>query len=264
MSETNGSDRNVYVKTHPGAPTGFFECEAAGLQWLKEAESSGGATVADVLEVSRTSLKLQRFEPSKPSTAKAREFGAKLAHSHGAGAAGWGAAPDTWPHKKGFFGPLDDPREMALVAEDTFGEFWVKHRVEPCLRQLKNVYTNREFAAFDRVIERLLDGEFNTDDAPARLHGDLWWGNIIWTNDEAVLIDPAAHGGSREEDLAMLTLFGNSSVTNEIIAGYESVHPLPGRAEREGIHQLYGVLMHAVLFGGGYAQQAYSLARRYL
>ena len=84
----------------------------------------------------------------------------------------------------------------------------------------------------------------------------------MWDADGAILIDPAAHGGHREEDLAMLGMFGVPHY-DDILAGYESVHPLPGRAERAPLHRLYGVLMHAVLFGGGYAGQALDIAKRY-
>ena len=73
---------------------------------------------------------------------------------------------------------------------------------------------------------------------------------------------PAAHGGHREEDLAMLGMFGTRHL-DDIIAGYESVHPLPDREERAPLHRLYGVLMHAVLFGGGYGPRAATAARRY-
>ncbi len=88
--------------------------------------------------------------------------------------------------------------------------------------------TDRELT--ERVIDALpqLLGRA-ADDKPARVHGDLWSGNVMWTDDsgtcEAVLIDPAAHGGHREEDLAMLHLFGMTYLT-EILEGYQSVHPL--------------------------------------
>ena len=89
---------------------------------------------------------------------------------------------------------------------------------------------------------------------PARLHGDLWSGNVVWTADGAVLIDPAAHGGHRLTDLAMLELFGAPHLA-EIRAGYAAVHPLPAPGAWDdlvALHQVYPLGMHAVLFGGGY------------
>jgi fructosamine-3-kinase len=107
--------------------------------------------------------------------------------------------------------------------------------------------------AVDAVAARCRAGDFDDDDAPARLHGDLWGGNVMWTPDGAVLIDPAAHGGHRENDLAMLALFGCPHYA-DIIAGYQSVHPLqPDWRARIGLHQLFALLAHVVLFGGGHA-----------
>ena len=98
-------------------------------------------------------------------------------------------------------------------------------------------------------------GEFDDDDGPVRLHGDLWSGNLLWTPDGVVLIDPAAHGGHRETDLAILALFGCPHL-HAVIDGYRSVHPLrEGWPDRTPLHQLYPLLAHVVLFGGGYARQ---------
>jgi fructosamine-3-kinase len=76
--------------------------------------------------------------------------------------------------------------------------------------------------------ERIAAGDFDDGSAPARLHGDLWTGNVLWSDAGVVLIDPAAHGGHRETDLAMLALFG-CPFLEQILAGYESATPLtPG------------------------------------
>ena len=62
---------------------------------------------------------------------------------------------------------------------------------------------------FERVCSRLEAGEYDDlSDEPCRIHGDLWSGNVVWARDGVHLIDPAAHGGHRETDLAMLGLFG--------------------------------------------------------
>lgn len=113
------------------------------------------------------------------------------------------------------------------------------------------------------MADRLAGGEFDDDDPPARLHGDLWAGNVLWTAKGATLIDPAAHGGHRETDLAMLALFGAPHL-ERIIAAYREAHPLAdGWPTRVALHQLHPVMLHAVLFGGGYAAQALTIARRY-
>jgi fructosamine-3-kinase len=101
-------------------------------------------------------------------------------------------------------------------------------------------------------------------EAPARIHGDLWSGNLIWAADGQVwVIDAAAaHGGHRETDLAMLALFGTPHL-EAILDGYQEVAPLaPGWRQRVGLHQLHPLLVHATLFGGSYGQRAAAIAER--
>ena len=113
-------------------------------------------------------------------------------------------------------------------------------------------------------MSRLADGRLSVPDAePARLHGDLWSGNILWSADGAVLIDPAAHGGHRETDLAMLDLFGLPHLAR-VLAAYDETWPLDdGWRQRVPLRQLHPLLVHAALFGGGYGAQAVAAARRY-
>ena len=98
---------------------------------------------------------------------------------------------------------------------------------------------------------------------PARLHGDLWSGNVLAGRDgRPRVVDPAAYGGHREVDLAMLRLFGSPGP--RFLAAYEEVAPLaPGHEERVALYQLFPLLVHAVLFGGGYGSSVESAARRY-
>ncbi|AEE45901.1 fructosamine kinase family protein [Cellulomonas fimi] len=251
----------VFRKARAGAPAGFFACEAAGLAWLRDA---GGVPVVDVLDVHDSALTLVRLEPVAASREVARTFGRRLAVTHDAGADAFGAPPPGWG-RDGFFGPLDQPLPMPAGAFGAWGEFHATCRVAPVTRLLVDggVVDGGVAAALDRLAARLASGVFDDDDVPARLHGDLWSGNVVWTAAGATLVDPAAHGGHRETDLAMLALFGLPFL-DDVLAAYGEVHPLrPGVGRRAGLHQVYPVAVHALLFGGAYVDRLAELARRW-
>jgi fructosamine-3-kinase len=247
-----------FVKRHPGAPTGFFAWEAAGLQWLSSVD--GGVLCAQVVSFGADSLTLQRLDSVTPSPEAARVFGTRLAITHNAGAAAFGSGPDGW-EGPGFFGPLSQPLPMSLRRHRCWGDFYADERLVPMAELAAARLDASTRAAIDSVVARCRAGEFDDDDQPARLHGDLWSGNVMWTPDGVVLIDPAAHAGHRETDLAMLALFGCPH-HEAILEGYQQVRSLkPGWRNRIGLHQLFPLLAHVVLFGGGYAGRTYAAAR---
>ena len=260
MSQPEGPA--VFRKEGRDVPSGYFAWEAAGLRWLAAAEQDGGAAVVPVLEVGDHHLDLGRLASVAPTADAARAFGARLARTHAAGAEAYGAGPPGW-EGDGYFGPLEQPLPLALGSWRTWGAFYGEARVAPLVRSARDagLYDGHAARAFDRLVERLDAGTFDTDDRPARLHGDLWSGNVMWTAEGATLIDPAAHGGHRETDLALLALFGAPHL-DEVRRGYEEVQPLAdGWQERVGLHQLHCLLVHALVFGGGYAGQALAAAR---
>ncbi|SEH56609.1 Fructosamine-3-kinase [Mycolicibacterium rutilum] len=247
-----------FVKRNASAPAGFFTCEAAGLQWLSGAD--GGVPCARVLAYDDTSLTLERLQNIPPRRAAAREFGVRLAHTHDAGAERFGSPPPGWTGV-GFFGPLQQPLPMSLTGHDRWGRFYARERLRPMAARAAPLLAPDVRAMVDSVAARCEAGDFDDDDSPARLHGDLWSGNVMWTPTGVVLIDPAAHGGHRETDLAMLALFGCPHL-EAVLDGYASVRPLrPGWRDRVALHQLYPLLAHVALFGSGFAKQAADAAR---
>jgi len=247
-----------FVKRDPRAPDGFFACEAAGLQWLSAVD--GGVPCARVIAVDRRALTLERLTSCAPSPPAARDFGLRLARTHAAGADGFGAPPTGWSGP-GFFGPLQQPLPMAYACDESWGSFYAVHRLAPMAARAAPYLDTTTRDAVAAVEARCTAGDFDgNDEVPCRLHGDLWSGNVMWTPDGVVLIDPAAHGGHRETDLAMLALFGCPHL-NAVIDGYQESHPLRADwRERVGLHQLFPLLAHVALFGAGYVGQTRAAA----
>ncbi|MET0698819.1 MAG: fructosamine kinase family protein [Mycobacterium sp.] len=247
----------TFVKRNATAPPGFFACEAAGLQWLSTAP--GGSPCAKVVAHDEVSLTLEHLETTRPTSHAAEQFGRRLAATHDAGAADFGAPPDGWAGP-GFFGPLHNPLPMSLTGHQTWGEFYADERLLPMAQRAAGQLDADTRIEVNAVIKRCRAGDFDDEDGPARLHGDLWSGNVMWTADGVVLVDPAAHGGHREGDIAMLQLFGCPHL-DAIVAGYQEVHPLqPGWRERVSLHQLFPLLAHVVLFGSSYRGQVSAAA----
>jgi fructosamine-3-kinase len=250
---------NTFVKRRVDAPEGFYAVEAAGLAWL--AEVPDAAQVVQMIELTDESLTVERVEERAPSLDSAVALGRGLARLHSAGASAYGVPPGSWGGN-GFIGPLP----LVHRACDSFGEFFGELRMRPFIRDLRDAGTidPNEVAVLHRVCDRLAHGIVGGPaEPPSRLHGDLWNGNVLWSDSGAVLIDPAAHGGHRETDLAMLALFGLPYL-EPLLAAYHEVNPLAeGWRKRVGLHQLYPLLVHAVLFGRGYAQRALTIAATY-
>jgi fructosamine-3-kinase len=247
----------TFTKRRPDAPPGFFAVEAAGLGWLSV---PGGAPVAEVLDVAEESITLRSVATAAPSAAAARTFGQQLACTHDAGAAAFGIGPDGWTGD-GFIG--DAP--LTLHPHRTWGEFYAAERVVPYARiaHRAGALSSAGLRLIEALAERLRAGEFDDPAPPARIHGDLWAGNVLFTATCAILIDPAAHGGHRITDLAMLALFGLPHLSQVYDAYAEhSTHLSPNWPELIGLHQLHPLLVHAVLFGASYGEQAVEVARR--
>jgi len=237
--------RTLFVKFYDAAPAGMYRAEAEGLRWLAEARAVRLPEVAAVAdEAPPRFLALEWVERGARGPGHDERLGRGLAELHRAGAPAFGLARDN------FIGNL--PQRNAPLP--SWPEFYGERRLAPLLRKAldEGLLPASEGARAERLLGRLAD-LCGPPEPPARLHGDLWGGNAIADSDgEPVLIDPAVYGGHREVDLAMMRLFGGFS--ERTFAAYDEAFPLAeGHADRVALYQLYPLLVHVLLFGGGYA-----------
>jgi fructosamine-3-kinase len=244
--------REVFAKAALGVGGGqalAFAAEANGLRWLGEA---GAVPVPEVLGVDEDVLVIELLPPGNPTQAAAREFGAGLASTHQAGAPSFGAP---WP---GYIAslPLDNS-----PGQDWAG-WYAEQRIVPYMRKARDygALTIADLSLVEAVVARI--GELaGPPEPPSRIHGDLWSGNVLWSGGRGWLIDPAAHGGHRETDLAMLALFG-APFLDQTLRGYADAAPLAdGWRKRVPLHQLFPLLVHACLYGAAYAGRVRAAAR---
>jgi len=286
----------AFVKSRTAAKPGEYATEAAGLRWLGEVEdglavpavlavrdaAAGAAGMAgsadggsagsaeggssgsfDSVGSSATGdppfLALEWIDEGRLDARGEEELGRGLARVHAAGAPAFGSPPPGAPLGGLRLGAVELP---AATAPD-WPSFYAEHRLAPLLRAAadRGALPPGGAAAIEAVIDRLpeLGGP---PEPPARLHGDLWSGNVLAGADgRPRLIDPAAYGGHREVDLAMLRLFGAPSP--RMLAAYEELLPLAaGHERRVPLWQLFPLLVHAALFGGSYGASAVQAARR--
>lgn len=245
----------AFVKTRAEASPGEYAAEAAGLQWLGE---PGAVRTPRVLEVGDGYLALEWVERGRLDAIGVEELGRGLARTHLAGAPRFGDfRPAAGPSRFGSLGLPNEPTE-------DWPSFYAERRLRPLARIARErvALAPAGIDAVERVCERIVELT-GPPEPPARLHGDLWNGNVMAGGDgRPWLIDPSAYGGHREVDLAMLRLFGAPS--EGVFDAYLDVGPLAdGWEERVGLYQLLPLLVHALLFGGSYRAAAERMAVRY-
>jgi fructosamine-3-kinase len=247
---TLADGREVFAKIAGGrAGDPGFGAEARGLRWLGEAAA---APVPDVIGWDEGALVISWLATQAPERQAAERFGRDLARLHAAGAQGFGAP---WP---GVIAGLP----LGNEAGNSWPAWFAAQRLLPFARRARDAgsLTSADVRVIESVADRI--GELaGPAEQPSRIHGDCWSGNVLWSGGRGWLIDPAAHGGHRETDLAMLALFG-APFLDRIIACYQEVAPLAGGwRERVPLHQLHPLLVHVCLFGAGYRTAALDAAR---
>jgi len=233
----------------PAEVAAAFAAEASSLRWLAEADA---APVPEVLAVTESALVISMIPPGHATPSAAFRFGTELARLHASGAEAFGAR---W---RGFIAslPLDN------TPAPGWPQWYASRRLLPYLRMAVDSGALRpeDGRLVEAVMDRI-DSLAGPAEPPSRIHGDCWAGNVLWSGDRGWLIDPAAHGGHRETDLAMLALFGAPDL-DRIVAGYNDTVPLAaGWRSRVPLHQLHPLLVHACLFGASYREGVRSAAR---
>jgi fructosamine-3-kinase len=245
--------RRVFAKTHGASPPGFFTTEASGLEWLREAEALAVPEVLAVSDEPPNHLVLEWIDEGRAGPSTERDLGEGLARMHRAGAPAFGREDRRSTGSRGL------PNEPCA----TWPEFYAANRLLPLARLARDgrALSPSTIAELERLAPRLT--VFDTGEPPARLHGDLWAGNrLVGGEGRSWLIDPAAHGGHREFDLAMMRLFGGFA--GECFAAYAEAYPLEtGWEDRVALHQIAPLVVHAIKFGGGYVGSATAAIGQY-
>ncbi len=231
--------RTVVVKTQSGAPPELFAAEARGLAFLAEA---GALRIPEVLAVDPRFLVLEHLASAPRRPDFDDRLGVGLAALHR-------ACPGPLPglDHDNFLGPL--PQHNAPTPD--WATFYGERRLLPLVERNARILGTARVTRLEALVASLPE-RVGPPEPPARLHGDLWAGNLLV--DERglpALIDPAVFAGHREVDLAMMRLFGGFGP--RVFAVYVEAHPLaPGHAERVPLYQLLPLLVHVALFGAGY------------
>lgn len=238
----------VFAKTHHDPPPGFFSTEAAGLAWLRDGlgRDTEGLSVPEVIGCSDDPplLVLEWIDEARGTPPDEVAVGRALADLHRSGAPAFGRVDRR----------TTGSRRLPNDPCDTWVEFYAERRLRVLARLANDAGALAPGAvtALEDVADRLAELG-GPPEPPARLHGDLWAGNrVVDRTGRSWLIDPAAHGGHREFDLAMMRLFGGFGPA--CFAAYHEAFPLAdGWADRVPLHQLAPLVVHAIKFGGGYA-----------
>ena len=241
----------AFVKTRADAAPGEYATEAAGLRWLARAGAVARARgAASATATGRASWRSSGSTPGRLDAAGEEALGRGLAALHAAGRAGVRRAAARRARRRralriGELALPNDPRA-------DWPAFYAERRLRAARRAApeRGTLSASGARAVERVCERIADLA-GPAEPPARLHGDLWGGNVLAGADgRARLIDPAAYGGHREVDLAMLRLFGAPSerVLRRLRRG-RAAGRRP-RASASALWQLFPLLVHAALFGG--------------
>ncbi len=252
----DGSTGTYFVKLNKPALADMFEAEAAG---LAEIHATGEIRTPQPVcwgeGGGQSWLVLEFIEPGYQHGWSSERLGEQLAalHRHTADSFGW--------RRDNYIGRTPQPND---TSED-WARFFGTRRLQFQLDLAGDNGASTALVKAGRELVAALPGFFSGyRPAPSLLHGDLWGGN--WACDAGgnpVIFDPAVYFGDREADLAMTELFGGFDAA--FYRAYTAHWPLdPGYPVRKHLYNLYHVLNHFNLFGGGYGGQAHGMIKNLL
>lgn len=249
------SGATYFAKQYPGGAPEMARAEAAGLDWIAQPHALRVPKVIAASHAASPILVLEWIEQRPPAKDFDISLGRGLAALHLAGAKNFGFETHN------FIGSL--PQRNG--AHERWSDFFAQERIAPQAEMARR--SGRIANDLDRDLQRLIetmDQHCGPEVEPARLHGDLWSGNLI--SDERgqpCLVDPAAYGGHAEVDLSMMKLFGGFGA--RVFDAYREAAPLsPGHEERTALWQLYPLLVHVNLFGGSYVDSVARVVRQFV
>ena len=237
---------NFFLKWNINASEKMFDTEVKGLELLRKSKT---IYIPQIIAYDHNYLMMEFIEKESPSNILWEEFGRDLSELHKVSNINFGLDHNN------FIGSLPQDNKQQL----SWSDFFINQRIIP---QLSMGDFSPDFIRdFDKLFLKI-DALF-PEEPSSLLHGDLWNGNFIFLNNKTALIDPAVYFGSREMDIAMSKLFGGFH--DQFYSSYNENYPLSeGWQERIDICNLYPLLVHVNLFGGGYYSQVKTILNRFI